>query len=368
MLFKKTFFIIVVLILSASLSLRAQIYIPRESAASTITQKIGITDITIEYSRPKVIKDGQDRTGKIWGGLVWYGYRKINFAGKGEIPWRAGANENTKITFSTDVKVEGQALKAGTYGLHLALAENGEETLIFSNNSTSWGSFSYNPSEDALRVNIKSQDNAFTNVLTYEFEEVGIDQGVVVLKWEKKKFPFRIETDTKSLVLTQFRTKLSKLNDPKQYLNAAAYCLNNNTNHEEAINWVDKSIEASGKNFNNLTLKGGLLYKKDDNFTVAEPFVDEAAQVANKQQLNALGYRMLQLELKEKAVEYFELNAKKNPEDPNVYDSLGEGYAAIGEKKKAIKSFKKSLSMNPPDNVKQNSIAQLKKLGVEYGG
>jgi hypothetical protein len=109
---------------------------PWASPASTVSQVIGITDVTVTFGRPAV----KGRT--IWGGLVPY-----------EDVWRAGANDNTTITFANDVKVDGQPLPAGTYGLHM-IPHKDTWTIIFSHNSTSWGSFSYDQKEDALRVDV----------------------------------------------------------------------------------------------------------------------------------------------------------------------------------------------------------------------
>src|SRR5712692_2724975 len=114
-----------------------ELKIPRASQRGTVTQRIGLTDITITYHRPSV--GGRE----IWGKTVPYGQ-----------VWRAGANENTTISFTDDVSVEGHALPAGTYGLH-TLPTADQWTIIFSKNSTSWGSFSYDEKEDALRVTVK---------------------------------------------------------------------------------------------------------------------------------------------------------------------------------------------------------------------
>jgi len=119
---------------------------------ASVSERIGITDVTLHYDRPAV----KGREGKIWGQLVEKGFADLGFGTSKAAPWRAGANENTTITFSTDVLVEGKPLAAGTYGLFLAYGDN-ESTFIFSNNSTSWGSYFYDSKEDALRVNVKNK-------------------------------------------------------------------------------------------------------------------------------------------------------------------------------------------------------------------
>src|SRR5579864_1840871 len=134
--------------------------LPRASQHAMIMQRIGLTDITINYHRP--LANGRE----IWGKVVPYG--KV---------WRAGANENTVITFTDPVTIEGQPLEKGTYGLHMIPDQN-EWTVIFSKNSASWGSFSYKQDEDALRVNVKPQPAEAHNALAYDFDDVKPDSTV----------------------------------------------------------------------------------------------------------------------------------------------------------------------------------------------
>ena len=140
-----------------------------------VTQRIGITDITINYHRPLI------KGRKVWGGLVPYGQ-----------PWRAGANENTTISFSDPVTIEGQPLAAGTYGLHMIPTET-DWTIAFSKTNTAWGSFTYDKAEDALRVTVKPAASDFHEALTYDFDDLGPDSTVVTLRWEKLAVPFRWE-------------------------------------------------------------------------------------------------------------------------------------------------------------------------------
>ncbi|MDN5205478.1 DUF2911 domain-containing protein [Fulvivirgaceae bacterium BMA10] len=338
------------------------------SPAATLKQTIGLTEITVEYSRPRVTLNGNDRSGKIWGQQVAYGFNKVGFGSGNPIPWRAGANENTIITFSNDVKIEGKDLAAGQYGLHMEIKEDGGATVIFSKNSSSWGSFFYDEKEDALRVSVTTEKVPHTEVLTYDFVDMGKDYGVLALSWEEKRIPFKVSVDIHDMVLQSFRDQLRSTAGfgPQGFTAAARYCMNENINHEEAIGWIDQALNQQ-KGFNGLMVKSGLLAQQGKT-SEAMAMSDEAAQIANMGQLNFLGYQMLGQKQNQKAIEYFQLNVKRNPTNANVHDSLGEAYKINGDDKLAIKSLKKSLSLNPPANVKANSIKLLKELGIEYQG
>lgn len=335
------------------------------SPAAKFEQTIGLTTVSVEYSRPRVTNNGVDRTGKIWGTLVPYGFEATSFVDGRNIPWRAGANENTIITFSDDVKIEGEDLAAGSYGLHMAVYEDDRATIIFSNNTSSWGSFYYDEKEDALRVDVKTVATGPTEVLTYDMVDMGNDFGVLALSWEKKRIPFRISVDIHEIVLQGFRDELRSIPGFgwQGLQQAANYCVQNEVNYDEALVWIDRSI-ANTKNFRNITTKAQLLTKMG-NTSESDKMMEEAVKTANVGELNFLGYQMLNQKKYDKAIEYFTLNTKRNPSNANCWDSLGEGYKMAGDKKNAIKNLKKSLSLDPPANVKANSVKLLKELGVD---
>jgi hypothetical protein len=219
-----------------------ELNIPRASQRATVTQRIGLTDITIAYHRPSV--GGRE----IWGKTVPYG--KV---------WRAGANENTTITFTDDVSIEGKPLPAGTYGLH-TIPDKDQWTIIFSKNSTSWGSFSYDEKEDALRVTAKPRAAESFEVLTYVFDDIKPDSAVATLRWEKLAVPFRVSVDTKALVLKSIKNELRSVGGFTWagYDEAAQWCLDNNYNLEEALKWEDTSIQ-NEERFENLETKSRIL-------------------------------------------------------------------------------------------------------------
>ena len=159
----------------------------RPSLKAGVMQRLGAdTDITIEYSRPGV------KGRKIWGALVPYGMAPGNQYSKNQpFPWRAGANENTTISFSKDVLIEGKPLPAGKYGLHMIPSEK-EWTIVFSKNNSAWGSFSYKPEEDALRVTVTPVAAPFEVWLSYGFDDLAGKSATAFLRWEKLKVPFKI--------------------------------------------------------------------------------------------------------------------------------------------------------------------------------
>lgn len=341
----------------------AQLTLPRGSQQSTTTQRIGITDITLKYSRPSV------KGREIWGKLVPYGMNNLGFGTAKESPWRAGADENTIISFTHDVSVEGKALKAGIYGLHMIVSENGNVTVIFSNNSTSWGSYFYTPEEDALRVDVQSNKIENVEFLTFDFSPITATSATVVLKWGTKAIPFKVEVPVSEIVMKNIDNELQNSTgfSNQSWVQAANYALNNNGDLDKALARVNASISGqffSQKNFNNLAIKSRILAKMGDN-EASLAALDEAATLANKRQLNAIAYQMLNQEQHDLAIKFFKLNVKNDPNDPNGYDSLGEAYKTIGNKKNAIKNLKKALSLNPPANVKANSEKLLKELGVK---
>src|SRR5205814_9662960 len=210
---------------------------PDQSELAEASLKIGVTNITIKYHRPLV----NDR--KIWGGLVPYGQ-----------VWRAGANFNTMISFTAPVTIEGQPLAAGTYGLHM-IPNADEWTIIFSKNSTSWGSFTYDQAEDALRVNVKPATADMHNALTYDFDQLTPNSAVVELEWEKVAVPFKVAVDVNSAVQASLKKQLRNLS---QYTwiswdDAANYLLAEKVALDDALTYTGKSIQIEDRYDNEMT-------------------------------------------------------------------------------------------------------------------
>ena len=141
-----------------------------DNSQASVIQAIGPVRVTIDYSSPRVVRGPNDRRGKIWGELVPWGLSDLGLNGCSSCPWRGGANENTTFTVTHDVKVQGQPLPAGTYGLHFIPGKE-DWTVIFSKDASSWGSYWYDAKQDALRVQVKPVRNEYREWLTYEFTE-----------------------------------------------------------------------------------------------------------------------------------------------------------------------------------------------------
>lgn len=352
--------ITMVTIMAISCSAFAQgITTPRTpSPAASVSQTIGISTISVNYSRPSV------KGRVIWGELVPYGWNVQNFGNQKSAPWRAGANENTVIKFSHDTKVEGQTVPAGSYGLFFTINKDDSGEVILSKDYRSWGSFFYEADHDQLRAPITLRTHAMTELLTYDFNNLSKNSGELVLNWENKQFPVKIELAVDDIVMANAAEELKNTVgfNWMGYSSAANYALQNNINLDQAVKWADQSITMN-KNFTNLMVKAALLRKQGKTDDAAK-IETEATAIGSEAELNAYGYQMLNQNKFDEAISVLELNTKRFPESANAWDSLGEAFALKGDKNNAIKNFKKSLSLNPTDATRANSEKYLKQLGA----
>ncbi len=354
--FKITLTLIFILFLTSSV-LRAQnrITTPRiPSPAAKVEQTVGASTISLEYSRPNVIAtNGDDRTDKIWGIMVPYDFElQSSFGNKKPLPWRAGANENTLFKISHDAKIEGKPLKAGTYGLFVTIKENGGAMVIFSKDTTSWGSFFYEESNDALRVNVKTEAIPLKKRLVYNFIDVTKNSTVVVLDWEKKRIPFKIEFDTDAIVLTDIKNKLSKMKNPSwgSYNTAANYCLNNNTSLKEGLEWAEASISIK-KTFANQTTKSNLLAKLGQQ-KEADDFMKGVLKSSETTADNYYSYSQYLNRSKKykEALDILDQLKKRWPDSWLTYHGLARTYSAMHDLDRALKNEKKALEKAPDAN------------------
>ena len=313
----------------ASLAQSLVLDLPDQSQRAEVSQKIGITNITIKYHRPLV----NDR--KIWGGLVPYGQ-----------VWRAGANFNTMISFTDPVTIEGQPLAAGTYGLHM-IPNADEWTIIFSKNSTSWGSFTYDQAEDALRVNVRPTTADMHNALTYDFDQLTPNSAVVELEWEKVAVPFKVAVDVHSTVQASLKKQLRNLS---QYTwmswdDAANYLLAEKVALDDALTYTNKSIQTEDRYDNEMT-KANVLKALNRN-DESEISKKKALELANPLQTH-LYARQLQAEKhQDEAFAIFRDNAKKHPDQWFVHTGLARIYSSQGKWDDAAKEMKLAVAAAP---------------------
>jgi tetratricopeptide (TPR) repeat protein len=334
----------------------AQITAPRTpSPGAAFTQTIGISSVTIKYSRPSV------NNRKIWGELVPYGWTSAG--SNPSVPWRAGANENTTINFSHNCKVEGIDVPAGTYGLFFVINPDNSGEVILSKKYRSWGSFTYDKAEDLMRAPIKIRDVSSHNErLTYDFVNITKNTGEVVLDWEKKQFPVKVEFAVDDIVIANAKDELRGPigSNGLGWTSAANYCLTNDVDLDQGLRWIEKT-SAIAPTFTALSIKSGILEKLGRQ-QEADKAMADALVNAREDELNLYAYQLMTEGKHDKAVETFLLTTQRYPKSANAWDSLGEGYATKGDNANAIKSFKKALTLNPSAVVRDNSEKFLKQL------
>ena len=330
---------------------------------ASVSERIGITDVTIAYSRPHV----NGREGKIWGQLVPDGFIDQGFGTAKAAPWRAGANENTTIEFSSPVKIEGQDLPAGKYGFFIAYDPN-ESTIIFSKNHDSWGSYYYNDKEDALRAKIKpvAVDKS-VEWLKYEFMNQTENSATIALEWEKLSFPFKIEVDYINTQLESFRKELKSDKGFfwKDWEQAANWCVQRNVNLEEALLWADSasSINFGGdRSFQAWSTKAQILDKLGRSAEAAD-LMKKSLAFASINEIHQYGRQLLAQKKNKEALDVFKGNFAKNPNQFTTLMGLTRGYSANGDYKNALKYATQALALAPDDlnkNNIQNMISKLK--------
>lgn len=338
---------------------------------ASVTQFIGPVKATVEYSSPAVHGPASpaggpavDRRGKIWGTLVPYGLTDLGFGHRKPAPWRAGANENTVLAVSHPVTINGQALPAGRYGLHF-IVQPDEWTLILSKNSTSWGSFFYEPSEDALRVNVKPAKHDYREYLTYEFTNRKGDETTLEMQWEDLAVAFKIQVAAPNeIYFSRIREQLR--NDTgfnwQAWTAAAQFALQTNSHLEEALQWADYAINGAfvgQPNFQTWSTKAQVLAKlgkdADAKALMQTALKDPATTVF---QIHQYGRQLQNAKKNGEALEVFQFNAKRFGEAWPTHVGLARGYMGTGDKAKALEHAKKALEQ-APDAINKTSLEQM---------
>jgi tetratricopeptide (TPR) repeat protein len=324
--------LVVLLAASASFAQSVQMNIPRDSQRASVSQRVGITDITVNYHRPLV----KGRT--IWGKVVPYGQ-----------VWRAGANENTTITFTDPVSIEGKPLEKGTYGLHM-IPNQDQWTVIFSKVNTAWGSFTYKESEDALRVNVKPLTADMEEALAYEVDQPSENSAVVTMRWEKVAVPFKVSVDVNNIVEASLRQQLRGLS---QYTwdawdDSATYMLAHKINLEEALEYENRSIGSEPRYENYMTKSQILdaLGKKDD----ARVAHDKALAVATPIQMHQYAFALKGQKKDDEAYAVWKKNFQDHPDYWFTHSGMARVYSSQGDFTNAVKEMKLAEASAPEQN------------------
>jgi hypothetical protein len=322
------------------------------SRKAVVSEQIGMTQVTITYHRPAV----NGREGKIWGQLVPVGFTDLGFGANKPAPWRAGANENTIIEFDKDVKIEGQMLPKGRYGFFIAYDPT-ETIIIFSKKSDAWGSFFYDEKDDVLRVKVKPQTVANSvEYLKYEFSNQTVNSAMLALAWEKLSFPFKVEVDH---LKQQFEVLMEESKNPRgftwQGLNIAAnWCLQNNYELAQGLAWSDSAIKnfGGGQQFGVLSVKAQLLDKlgKSEESTAT---IKQALPLGNINNVHQLGNQLLTAKKNKLALEVYQFNFDKNPNQFVTLVGMARGLSASGNNVKALEFAMKALPLAPNEQNKQ---------------
>lgn len=320
---------------------------PWASPRAQVAQTIGISEVRLDYSRPAA------------KGRVVFG----ELEAFGEV-WRAGANENTTITFSHDATVEGQAIAAGTYGLHMIPGAS-SFTVIFSRNTHAWGSYSYDSAEDALRVQVTPTTGPHQEWMEFQFTDLSSDGATLELRWSSSVVPMKIGIDTKAVTLAYLRDDYLRGLDRffwQGWNNAASWCLQNDVELGLAREWAARSVSITA-NFSNLWLSSLIADKLGDAGAVGE-LRARAMALATEPELNTAGYQLLQSKRLDDAIALFRANVENHPGSWNCWDSLAEALATKGDVPAAIEHYRKALELAEDETQQARIAGELRKLGA----
>lgn len=267
----------ILLAIAASVASAQQLVMPRASQWAKTTQTVGVTDITITYSRPaikgrKIFGDAPATMASRAKGQETLDDQNKRQAGEPIVPydhvWRAGANEATQFEVTSDVTINGQKLAAGKYSLH-AIPAKGEWTIIFNSDAGQWGSFDYSAAKDVLRVKAKPEMmNDSQELLSFTFDPVTENSAQVNLRWERIRVPFTVGVDSVGMALATGRAAIAaaKADDWRVRVNVGRYAMDNGQKEEgmkilgDAVKILDGAIAAK-ETFPTLATRANLLFQ-----------------------------------------------------------------------------------------------------------
>jgi hypothetical protein len=327
-------------------------------------RKVGTTEINIHWNAPGV----KGREGKIWGtDIAYFGTTVLGFGSDVQSPWRAGADECTTMSFSTDVTINGQLLKAGKYAFFIELGKE-ESTLIFNSNIQAWGSYFYDITKDVMRVTTKQQKDQknLKERLEYIFTNQTPKSVEVALEWEYWSIPFTVEVDLKATLLADIQAQMSGALgfDPPSLIAAANWCLQQEINLDQALGWINSATNPNlgGINsFQALSVKSGILKKKGKN-EESDLIMNQALDNANIIELHQYGRQLLNEKKVNEAMSVLEKNYTKNKGAWPTNVGMMRAHSALGNIKKALEFAKEALKQAPDDINKNNLQNAIKTL------
>ncbi len=332
--------------------------------SNSVGRKLGVTQIEVNYNAPAV----RGREGAIWGSdVVPYDFTVLGFGSDSPSPWRAGADESTTISFSTDVQINGRELAAGTYGFFVAVYPDSCQ-LIFNKNTSGWGSYFYNRDLDVLRVTTRQEKEVSPakERLEYRFYEQTPTSVTLALEWEKWRIPFTISINAEKTILAEIQKQLSGALgfDPPSLLAGARWCLRHNVNQEQALGWINSVVSpglGGQNNFTALSIKAGLLDQMGKHGE-AQKTMALAEESATILELHQYGRELLIQNKTAEAFAVFERNYKNYKGAWPTHVGMMRGYSALKNFPKALQFAKKALAQAPdPQNKKalEGMIGQL---------
>jgi len=319
------------------------------------SQRIGLTDVEVDYARPAV--NGR----KIWGDVVPFGFTLPTVDGKDQAPWKTGANMNTTLSFTHDVRIESQPVKAGKYGFFVAVHPDGTATVVLSRTYQAYGQYFYRQEDDVLRATVTTRATAPTEWLTFAFDDVGARHAVLSLKWETKEIPVRIDVDVIDIVRASL---VEQLKQPATFtwhgrVQAVRYLLDNNVHLDLALQWINEALEGSPggelltgeRNFTTLTTKYHVLNALNREAEAA-PFLDEAlAKPVGVTPARAVSFatNLLKKNRQQDAQRVFVWAARQWPDSWEAQHGLARWHSSQGNYKEALKLERAVLTRTPED-------------------
>lgn len=327
-------------------------------------RRLGVTEIEIHYSAPGV----KGREGKIYGtSIVPFGYEVLGYGSTVASPWRAGADECTTMSFSTDVFINGKKLPAGKYAFFIEVQKD-SSVLIFNENTKAWGSYFYRKELDVLRVSTVQEKNLpnLQERLQYSLANQTDHSVDINLDWERWRFPIHLQVDLKTTVLESIREQMSGAIgfDPGSLEAAARWCVSNDTNYAEALNWINSAVDPAlgGRNsFGPLSIKAAIL-KKLGKEKEADEIVKAAIDNASIMELHTYGRQLLVEKKLTEAFEVFQKNFAKNKGAWPTNAGMMRIYSVMGNYKKALEHAKAAVAQAPDEQNKKFLEAAVKTL------